>query len=293
MTAPDLQGDVVTLAALWASVRRHWKLVAVLPLGVGLTTFAVTFLMTPLYSVQTTALPAEEQRAGGGPLGALGSQLGALAGLAGIQLTGGGDRMEALEVLRSREFMAAFIADLSLLKVLFQDDWDPQHTRWLTRSGVPRTMNEAIDRFRKDVCRVSDDKRTNLVTVAITWRDRDIAAQWANEYLRRANEALRRRALTRAEHSLNYLEHELATTQVFETRQAMSRLIEVQLNTRMLANLGAEYAFKVVDHAVAPDPKDIVSPRRILLGLIGALVGGAFGLFGAALLDRRGSPRGA
>jgi uncharacterized protein involved in exopolysaccharide biosynthesis len=288
VSAPDPVGAVLTPAALWRILRRRGALIAAAGLGLGLATLAATFLMTPLYSVQTTALPADEQRTSGGPLSSLTSQLGGLASLAGIQLSaGGGDRMEALEVLRSRDLMRGFISDRGLLEVLFQDDWDAEHARWRTRSGEPRTINEAVERFRKDVCRISDDKRTNLVTVAVTWRDRAVATEWANEYLRRANEALRRRALTRAEHALNYLEHELASTQVVETRQAMSRLIEVQLNTRMMANLGEEYAFKVVDRAVAPDRKDVVSPRRVVLALIGALVGGALGVFGAALLDRR------
>ena len=291
MSAPAAPGAPISAAAAWSFIRRRWQWVAGAAVGTGVAAYAATFLMVPLYGVQTTALPAEEQRSGGGALGALGSQLGAIAGLAGIQMSGGGDRMEALEVLRSRDFMRAFITELGLLTVLFADDWDAEHSRWLTRSGEPRTINEAVERFRKDVCRISDDKRTTLVTIAITWRDRERAAAWANDYLHMANEVLRGRAMARAEHSRKFLEHELTVTSVVEARQAITHMIEVQINTQMLASIGAEYAYKVVDRAVPPDPKDVVSPRRLVLTLIGMLVGAALGAIAAALASRRAEQR--
>lgn len=78
----------------------------------------------------------------------------------------------------------------------------------------------------------------------------------------------------------------MSTTSI-ETRQAINRLMEGQINQRMLANVTQEYVFRVVDKAMASDSEDVVRSKKLLLlsmglaprlisGLFAVLIGGAF-----------------
>ena len=86
-------------------------------------------------------------------------------------------------------------------------------------------------------------------------------------------DAERRRAVAESRASIEYLEKELATTITVDTRNAISRLMEAQIKQRMLANVTVEYAFRVIDRALAPDLKDMIRPKRLLLVAFGFVLG--------------------
>ncbi len=99
---------------------------------------------------------------------------------------------------------------------------------------------------------VSKDKQTGLITLAIEWRDPVQAASWANELVARLNAEMRARAIARTSASIDYLQKELANTSEVETKRAMDRVMEAQINKRMLATVTEEYALRVVDRALPP-----------------------------------------
>jgi LPS O-antigen subunit length determinant protein (WzzB/FepE family) len=126
---------------------------------------------------------------------------------------------------------------------------------------------------------VSRDRLTGLITMHIEWRDPVQAANWANLLVQRVNEEMRSRAIAKSTASLGFLENELVRSSAVETRQAINRLIEGQINQRMLANVTQEYAFRTVDRALPPDSRDRVRPNKPLLLLFGAVVGFFLGVF--------------
>jgi uncharacterized protein involved in exopolysaccharide biosynthesis len=128
------------------------------------------------------------------------------------------------------------------------------------------------------VRRVTEDRRTGIVTLTILWSDPEVAAQWATYLVERANEDLRQRAILEAEESIAYLNKELVKTSVVEIRQAIYKLLEIKINSIMLANVQKEYAFRVIDPAAAPDEKDIAWPLRPLFSVAGLVLGGLIGL---------------
>lgn len=270
------------IATLWA--RRWWIVASTFVCAV--LAFAAAMYMTPMFRAATILVPVNTER-GGGMDAALG-QLGGLASLAGLNL-GGGDmeREEALAVLRSREFTEAFIRDKNLLPVLFHKKWDGEGQRW--RADVkPPTPWQAYKYFNKSVRTVLHDKKTNLVTVQVDWKDGKLAAEWANELVQRLNAEMRARAIAHADASVGYLERELQATSTVATREAINRLIESQIKKRMFANVTQEYAFRTVDRAMAPDDDDPIRPNKVLMLASGILVGGILGVVIVLLL---GQPR--
>ena len=119
---------------------------------------------------------------------------------------------------------------------------------------------------------VSSDKKTNLVTLAIEWKDPELAAQWANQLVARLNHYLRQRAISESQANLEYLHRELARTQVEDIRKALFELISQEQKKAMLANTRVQYAFRVLDAAEPPDEK--VKPKRALIVILAAMLAG-------------------
>jgi uncharacterized protein involved in exopolysaccharide biosynthesis len=265
----------VLLTQLW---RRRWWIVASTFLGTAMFV-AAAFLMTPKYRAAAVALPAASDRSGMATLGSMLGQFGGLAALAGINVDSADSRTaEIMAVLRSRAFTERFISERELMPELFRGKWDAQGGKWKGDRQDWPTLAQAYKYFDKSVRTISQDKKTGLITVAIEWPDPTKAADLANDLVGRLNAEMRARAARDTNASINYLQKELTATSTVETREAISRLMEAQINQRMLANVTAEYSLRVVDRAMPPDRKDVARPRKRMMAAIGMALGAAFGI---------------
>ncbi|MEP7242278.1 MAG: Wzz/FepE/Etk N-terminal domain-containing protein [Gammaproteobacteria bacterium] len=238
--------------------------------GVTLAAIAIAIYLAmtaPLiYRAEVVVTPVREGGPGSTASSLLG-QFGGLASLAGINLganTGVGPEAQAL--LESRRLIEEFVRRNKLVPVLFPHS-SPPPSLWL-----------AVRDFRKDVVTVQLDKRTGITTVSVEWTDPRTAATWANGLVALANELLRARALESASRNIEFLHKQIAQTNVLELQHVMYNIIETETKTLMLANARAEYAFMVVDPAVAPEERS--SPRRAVMVVTGA----ALGFIGGSLL---------
>ncbi len=245
---------------------------------------ALAFWMTPVYRASVIMAPAGQERAGLGgilssALGTLGGGLASLAGIAGGNgSTQGTD--EAVAVLKSRQFTEQFITDRNLLPALYPDLWDPKAAKWRVPADDQPTMATAVKRFQKDVLTITQDKKTGLLTLQIESPDRIAAADWANDLVRRINAWMRARSIASTEASLAYLRKEMEATSVVETRIAISRLLEAQINQRMISSVSEEFSFRVVDRAYAPERGDRARPKKLLMIIFGVMAGLVMGSAG-------------
>jgi uncharacterized protein involved in exopolysaccharide biosynthesis len=275
------------LLLIW---RRRW-LVAATTVLMGVLAAVVALLTTPTYRAEVLLAPVRAQNDLAG-LSSLVGQLGGLASLAGTSLSGDDRSAEAIATLRSRSLTEEFIKDNDLLPMLFPDAWDAEARAWKDLTQQP-TMGDALLLFDEQVRSVRQDLQTGLVTLRIDWRDRVLAAQWANELVARANEVLRTRAIQEADQSLEYLATALSAANNVELRSAISTLMESHLQSRTFASVRADFAFRVVDPAVVSDPDKRVRPRRTLMVLAGLMAGIVIGVLVASFLDFARGPRSA
>jgi uncharacterized protein involved in exopolysaccharide biosynthesis len=263
--------DEIDLRDLWRIVwSGKWKIIALTSLF-AIASLAYAFLATEWYRAEVLLAPAEQKSTP-----TIGGQLGGLAALAGVSI-GGGDSAAAVATLRSRELAREFITDNDLVPVFFSDRWDPAANVWkVSEAGKTPDIRDAIRFFQEDVLQVSEDRKSGLTTVAIEWTDPEIAAAWTMDYVARANEKLRQRALQEAEGNVEYLQRELTRTNVLTLQQAIGRLLETELQKLMLARGNSEFAFTVVDAATPPKYHD--RPRRAIIAIVATLAGGLLGL---------------
>jgi LPS O-antigen subunit length determinant protein (WzzB/FepE family) len=261
------------LAALVGQLLAGWRVIVLCGLLGGVVAAVIALNTRPVYRATVKAVLVDPSEVGG--VGGLRNQLGGLAALAGLEVGGGaGRKQEAYATLVSGSFARDFIVSENLKPVLFAERWDAAAKGWRAGETEP-TLEQAVDRFMKRVNFVTLDLRTGMVDVAMEWYSPDVAATWANLAVARANERVRAEARKSAERSVEFLHRELAKTGVVELREAINRLIEIQINNAMLANVQTEYAFRVIDPAVAPEKR--VRPKRTVMALTGGVVGGILG----------------
>jgi len=270
---------------------RRWKILASTLVFGGLAAVAA-FLMTPYYESKVVMVPAHNEH-GGGMKAAL-DQLGGLASLAGINVKEGDEETnEAIGVLKSRQLAGSFIADHGLMQKFFAKKWNAATRTW--KDSNPEkwpTPNKAFEYFNERVRSLVQDKKTGLITMAITWKDRNEAAQWANELIERLNAEMRRRAMDRTARNIAYLQEELKNGAAVEIRDAINHLVESQIREQMIAAATDEYAFRVVDKAVVADKNEPVWPPKALMIAGGCVLGLLLGCL-PAFFSRRPRPAGA
>jgi uncharacterized protein involved in exopolysaccharide biosynthesis len=279
-----MEGDSgeISLADIFSIVRRSWILILGCALAAGAAAAGLAFALTPVYRAEVLLAPAAEGAQSGSALSRLAEQFAPLSAVVGD--IGGSGGLAAKEVrvatLQSRHLTEAFIQEKNLLPVLFPERWDSATHNWKLKNGrpVPPTLEDGFRRFDQKVRTVNEDRRTGLVTLVIEWRDPQLVAAWANELVTRTNEYMRKRAIAEAQRSTAYLESELGKTGVVERQQIIYRLIESKTSEIMMANARPEYAFEIVDPAVAPGRNHFVSPKRPMIVLIGLIIGLCLGI---------------
>ena len=277
---------LVDIARVLGRLKGYWLGGAVLGLAVAL---AIGFLMRPVYRATVVVMPVSGQEIGNSAVAGLLSQFG---GAGGLGLGDNSQRDEALAVLKSRQFAQQLISDEKLLPVFFADRWDAASGKWSETDPerIP-TDWDAWLYFDRTVRTVLEDQDRGLVTIRVEWFDPAQAARWANLMVARVNEDLRVRKLRQLESSLAFLQAELSRTQLVELRTAIGQVMESQINERMLANVRSEYAFRVIDPAVAADIDQPERPKKLLLAALGLSAGALLGLVaGLAVAYARRNP---
>lgn len=295
-TQDNLSENDIDLFELWKTIVEGKFLIALTMATCLVLATALAFVMTPKFEGKVTASFADEGKSSGG-LGALASQFGGLAEMAGVSVGGGGGRESNLAFLKSRYLVETFIKNNDLMPILYASKWDSAAKKWNVNDPeeIP-TLGKAYKFFSTKILDIQNDKKAGTITLTITWKDREQAARWANDLLRLANATLRQRAIDDAQLSLNYLHEELGKTSVVEIQNTIHRVAETQIKTAMIANTQEQFAFKVIDPAVVADPDAFVKPKRplmIALGAFGGLFLGILLVFVRKAILKRRSEHGA
>jgi uncharacterized protein involved in exopolysaccharide biosynthesis len=269
--APGDYEDGLDLAALWQMAWGSKYFILLFSVSFGLAAVAYALTATWIYHAEAVVTEVRDSNMSGAA--SLMNQLGGLASLAGINVAGGNEAgRESQAVLQSRHLVEVFIQKEGLLPELNRN------------STKPLTLWKAVRGFKEGVLKIREDKRTGLTTLAIEWRDPVMAANWANKYVADANELLRARALNDASRNIEFLNKQIAKTNSVEVQRVMYNLIEQETKTLMLANARVEYAFTLVDPAVAPEVR--IRPQRTFIVITGAMIGTIIGF--AVVYVRRG-----
>ena len=283
--------DEIDLRELFGVIwQGKWLIIAITAIfAIGSVIFAI--MQPNIYKSEALLAPASEEQGGG--LSALASQFGGLASMAGINLGGKGgvDKTQmAIEVMKSRQFASDFIQKHHLLPdlmaaekwnmsentVIYDTDlYDVSASKWIREVKAPfkpePSMQEAFKEFSKIVS-VNAAKDTGMVTVSVEHLSPAVAQQWVNWLVEDINKVMKERDVAEAIRSSDFLNKQIAQTNVADIRSILYKLIEEQAKTIMFAEVRDEYVFKTIDPALVPEEK--AKPKRALICVLGTMLGG-------------------
>ena len=228
----------------------------------------------------------------------LAGQYGGLASLAGISLPDDETTEKAIGIakLRSRKFMADFMERRNIIPELMAVSaynvntgelsynptiYDPETKIWTRDVNPPlqkKPSSQEAFLIMTEILAVNEDGETGFVTVSIDHISPLIAYEWVTWLVDDLNREMMLEAAAEAQQSIDYLTDQLGKTRVVALEQVFYSLIEEQMQTLMLANSRAEYLFKTIDPAIAPERKS--RPWRTLICILGTLLGGLLGALG-------------
>jgi LPS O-antigen subunit length determinant protein (WzzB/FepE family) len=287
LLSPERTEDTINLGTLIRILAGAWKTLALISVTCALIAAGLSLTMRDWYRSEVLIAPVTHDSLE--RLGMLQNELGGLAAMAGVELAGGGGgrKVEAFATLTSSGFAREFITSENLMPILFADRWDPNTRNW--RAGKkPPTLEAGVKQFTAGVRKITQDRKTQLVTVSVQWYSPQLAAAWANRTVDMVNDRLRTVAINQTDRSIEYLNKELAKADTVEMQHAIYRVIEDQVKRAMLANVEREYAFRVIDPAVPAEKK--AGPHRAIITLIGAVIGFFIGTIVVSIRRTRRSP---
>jgi uncharacterized protein involved in exopolysaccharide biosynthesis len=243
-----------------------------------------------VYTVQGLYMPkgAEE----GGSLAKLAGQFGGLASMAGVSLGGGGaDKTDiALELLRSRAFLQAFIDKYNLtVPLLAVEKWDhvtdeliydselydKEKEIWIRKAPpgkkVIPTAWEAFPKFAENLS-VDYVSKKGTLSIKLTYYSPEIAAKWLTLLVKEMNLFWQERTQTETERYINLLQEQAEITNFSELKTILYSLIGEQTKTLLLNNITNEVMFETVAPIITPEEKS--APSRALLCIIAFIFSG-------------------
>lgn len=292
---PQMQDDEIDLRELFSVIwQGKWRIIGITAVF-AIASVALALYLPNIYKSEALLAPASEEQGGG--LSALASQFGGLASLAGVNLggKGGTDKTQlAIEVLKSRQFTSEFIQKHNILadlmaakkwdrdadKIIYDPELYNEQTNTWVRDVEPPfkpepSMQEAYKEFSKIIA-VNKDKETAMVTVSIEHLSPTVAQQWVTWLIRDINKVMKERDVAEAHRSTDFLNKQIALTNVADIKTVLYKLIEEQAKTIMFAEVRDEYVFKTIDPALAPEEK--AKPKRALICVLGTMLGGMLGV---------------
>lgn len=247
---------------------------------------AYLFHLPQKYKSEAIYAPAQRHDGAGGK----DSRYGGLAEIAGISMSGGenNDINQALELLKSWPFLDFVVNKYQLKPYLFAVEkweaekqelvWDralynPDLQKWEVRSSrsLEPTSYQGYLAFRKMI-EVSYNQKQLMLKVSVEHQSPILAKDWLEALVYELNGHFRKRDVEAAKSNIEYLSQKVSETGVAEMHAVFYRMIESEMKTLMLAEVGDQYLLEeVVGPRVAEVPS---SPNRLLM--LAVLMAAAF-----------------
>ena len=220
-----------------------------------------------------------------------------LAGGLGLNISGveRNKSQEAIERIKTLEFFSDFVLPNILLEdLLAVKSWDSkgnqikynknlfnkETNKWVKKSNNNLTsIPSAQEAFKeyKSILSIEQDSLSSFITISINHKSPYLAKEWLDIIIFNINESMREEDKREASASINYLKEAASTTNVQSLKDAISNLLEMQMQTLMLASSNKDYVLKTINSPYVPEEK--VEPSRAIICIFGALVGALFSIF--------------
>jgi len=222
------------------------------------------------------------------------SQYSGLASVAGISLPGGSSGNKAnlaIATLKSRDFLKELtLIDESIVPALMATKnydfinkeiiydtslYNLSKDEWLSKpihpfKTIPSDL-EVYEKYKNNVFSASINKETGYISLSITHISPVFSQKFLKLIISELNSISRTHDMNSSKDALEYLYSQAAKTSVTSINDSISKLIESQLQTQMMAQINDEYMLQVIDTAFVPELK--AGPNRKAICIVAFLIG--------------------
>ena len=273
--------------ALWTAKKLIIQITAIFAIG----SIAYSLSLTNYYKSESLLIARTASETQGL------SQFSGLAAIAGVNLPSSGvdKATQTIELIKSRKFvkhlmtfddilpsiMAAKTYNSASQELLFdQKLYDSETKTWKKKPKngpiIPSYL-EAYEVYIGNMLSISQDKITGFISINIEHISTLFAKELLELIIRESNELLRKKDMEESKQGLEYLTSELSKTPFVEIKESINALIEVQLETQMLAQINQDYILIEIEPPFVPEEKS--KPSRSLICVLGTMLGGMLSVF--------------
>jgi len=288
-----IETQEISLKELWQVIFKNKLLISVVILIFAISSVVFAVRLPNLYRSEATLIASGDSSSG---MSSLAGGLGGLASLAGVSLGGAGGKDNALlamELLKSRSFLSAFVDKYDLLVPLIAVDgvnedgtlhineklYDLNEKKWIRSVVAPKPVipsaEDIYGRFKK-ILSVGKDSKTGVLSISLEFYKPEIAQKWLTLLIDELNLTLKEKDMHEATKSIKYLNQIIETTTNSAMKQAFYQIIEEQMKTLLLTKIRDEYVFESIDPANFPENKS--APKRALICIVVTIAGFVFAL---------------
>ena len=251
----------------------------------------------PTYETRMVLAPVERES----PVGSLARLAESVAGIDLLQSKGNrfmlfAARLTSLEVADRMEKNHHFVHRLQKAGLYVDGVWHEQSKSWLppARRSLSRALRNAIygllglptdwvppsgatlQKFLEDELKISRNRESGLLTVVLNHPDPVLSRELLAALYIETESVFRDEERRNARVQIEYIEEQLKTTTIVETRQALAQTLQRLVGIEVMSGVGVPFVASLFEA-----PRSSVYPTRpkpLLVMILAALFGGVFGV---------------
>ena len=263
-----------------------WKtkfIIVLITSAFSISSIIISLSMTEIFDSKATIIPSSSDNTGSSLSSGL-SGLGIPSGMLPSSLFGSNNNNSviSIESLSSRVLFRTLYEDEKFLVELFAVDYydknsgelvldknvyDSSSSKWV--NGKP-SFEKAYDEF-KDYLSINRDVITNVIDVYIFHRSPVVAQRWLSLLIKNTNQFLKGKRLTLLESSSSLISDQLSEQAPRYINNALSSILESNLQQISIMKDNDEYAFSVLDPPNLSEKR--VKPYRSRIVIVSTFLG--------------------
>ena len=280
----DFNDEIDLLELFYVLLQGKWIIVSVTAF-VSIIGVLYSLSLPNIYTSKALLVPVNSSN---GVSRALGGGYTGLAGLAGVNLSSGGDAgnsVKALEKISSLSFFEnnilnnIFLPDLmavqswnSQTNILTHDEsiYKIDSNTWVGGDSYP-SVQRSFRAFNSHLS-LSEDKKSGFINLSIKHQSPYIAKKWAELVVNEINIFYRQKDKSESEKAVSYLNQQISMTGLSEIKEALAQLLQEETKKLTLTEANEYYVFDYIDPPAVMEKKS--EPRRSYICITIALLGG-------------------
>ena len=279
--------DEVDLKELFSIILNRKIFVGAFTSIAAIMSVVYSLYLPDVYTSDSLLAPTSNDESMASSLGGLSN----LANLAGVSIPAGSisDSQLAVKRIQSFEFFSKyFLPNIKIEDLMAVKEWMPENNeliykedifnnaekKWVRNVSFPRktipSAQEAFKEYQK-ILFINQEEDTGLVYISIDHKSAYISKEWIDVIIFNINESMREIDKLDAENSIKFLSEASNKTSIQSVKLVISKLMESQMQTLMIANSNQDYVLKKINSPIVPEEKS--GPFRALICIIGTILG--------------------